>query len=476
MPTYDAVVVGSGPNGLAAAIVLAEAKLSVLLVEAKSTIGGGMRSGELTLPGFTHDICSAIHPLGMGSPFFKTLPLEKYGLQWIQPESPLAHPLRTGDAVLLERSLDETCQQLKEDGKIYQQLMEPFVRHWDSLAEDVLAPLHFPKHPLSMARLGFYGVRSAQGLVNDLFHDIPARSLFAGLAAHSMLPLNQCLTSAIGMILGILGHAVGWPMPRGGTQNLANALASYFLSLGGTIQTDTIVKDLDELAFARLIFLDVTPKQLLNIAGNHLPEHYRKRLEKYRYGTGVFKMDWALNQPIPWKNPACLRAGTVHIGGTFEEIAAYESGIWQGKTSPNPFILLAQPTLFDPSRAPSGKHVAWGYCHVPQGSSVDMTERIETQIETFAPGFKDCILAKSTMTAVDMEHYNPNYVGGDINGGVQDLSQLFTRPVARINPYSTPLEGLYICSSSTPPGGGVHGMCGYHAAKSALETHLMQKM
>jgi len=469
MSKYDAVVVGSGPNGLAAAITLAQAKLSVLLLEAKSSVGGGMRSAELTLPGFTHDICSAIHPLGIGSPFFKSLPLHQHGLQWIHPSAPLAHPFKDGTPVILERSLEETCQYLGEDASAYRSLMQPFVENWDQLADDILAPLHFPRHPIAMARFGYYAIRSAEGLANKMFKNARTRGLFAGLAAHSIMPLQQPLTAAFGLILGVLGHAVGWPMPCGGTQKLADALASYFRSLGGVIVTDTKIAHLDELPPAQAIFLDVTPKQLLEIAGDRFPSGYRKKLKKYRYGPGVCKIDWALSSPIPWKAKECARAGTVHLGGTLEEIAESERQVWEGKCPKNRFILVAQPTLFDSSRAPPGKHVAWAYCHVPHGSAADMTGLIESELNEFAPGFTDCILERSTMLPADLENYNPNYVGGDISGGVADIYQLFTRPAARIVPYSTPIKGLYICSSSTPPGGGVHGMCGYHAAQAAMK-------
>ncbi len=469
MNKYDAVIVGSGPNGLAAAITLAQAKLSVLIVEGKSSIGVGMRSAELTLPGFIHDICSAVHPLGIGSPFFNSLPLDQHGLKWIHPLVPLAHPFKDGHSVMLERSIDVTSQFLGEDRNAYRKLMRPLVENWNTLAVDLLAPLHFPSHPMTMAHFCYYAIRSAEGLANSLFKKAYTRGLFAGLAAHSIMPLNKYLTAAFGLILGILGHAVGWPIPKGGTQNLANALASYFRSLGGEIITHTMIEHIDELPSSRIIFLDVTPKQLLKIAGNRFPSHYCHRLKNYRYGPGVFKIDWALSSPIPWKNKECARAGTVHIGGTLEEIAASERQVWEGKIPKNNFIIIAQPSLFDSTRVPMGKHTAWAYCHVPNGSTIDMTKQIEFQIDQIAPGFIDCILARSTRSAHELEKYNPNNVGGDINGGVEDIYQLLTRPVARIVPYSTPIKGLYICSSSTPPGGGVHGMCGYHAAHAALK-------
>ena len=466
---YDAVVVGSGPNGLAAAITLAQAGLSVIIFEGKETIGGGMRSSELTLPGFIHDICSAIHPLGIGSPFFRSLPLDKHGLEWIQPQAPLAHPFDDGPAAVLERSIDATGRTLDIDAEAYKKLMEPWVINWDKLSSDLLAPLHFPQHPLLMACFGLLAIRSASGLSKSWFKGERASGFFAGLAAHSIMPLDQPLTAAFGLILGTLGHAVGWPLPRGGSQQIANALASYFYSLGGEIVTSAKVESLDSLPPARALLFDVGPRELLRIVGSHFRTDYIQKLESYRYGPGVFKMDWALNHPIPWKALECARAGTVHIGGTLEEIEKSEKEVWDKKHPEKPYVLLAQQSLFDPSRAPVGKHTAWGYCHVPNGSTFDMTKRIEAQIERFAPGFRDCILARSTRSAMELEQYNPNYVGGDINGGVQDIYQLFTRPTARLVPYSTPINGMYICSSSTPPGGGVHGMCGYHAANAALK-------
>jgi phytoene dehydrogenase-like protein len=467
---YDAIVIGSGPNGLAAGITLAQAGLSVKIFEAKNTIGGGMRSAESTLPGFIHDLCSAIHPLGIGSPFFRTLPLDTYGLKWIHPLAPLAHPFDDGTAAILERSIEATGKTLGQDATAYKKLMEPFVANWDSLASDLLGPLRFPRHPFLMGSFAVFAVRSACGLSKSLFTGERARGLFAGLSAHSILPLDKPLTAAFGLVLGILGHAMGWPMPQGGSQKIADALASFFLSLGGEIDTGITIECIDNLPSSRAIFCDITPRQLLKIAGHRLPSQYKRKLEGYRYGPGAFKVDWALNHPIPWKAKECIRAGTVHLGGTAEEIAKSELEVWESKHPTNPYIIIAQQSLFDPTRAPEGKHTAWGYCHVPNGSSIDMTERIEAQLERFAPGFKDCVMARSTKSAIELEQYNANYVGGDINGGVQDMYQLFTRPTARLVPYSTPLKGLYICSSSTPPGGGVHGMCGHHAATAALKS------
>jgi len=465
---YDAVVVGSGPNGLAAAISLAQAGCSVLVLEAKETVGGGLRSAELTLPGFSHDICSAIHPLGVGSPFFQSLPLGDYGLEWIQPDVPLAHPFDDGTAITMERSVEATATALGPDAAAYRRLMAPLVADWDKLTVDILGPLRVPRHPVAMARFGLLAIRSARGLAESRFESEPARALFAGLAAHSIMPLEQRPTAAFGLVLGILGHAVGWPLPRGGSQNIADALADYLRSLGGEIVTDMAVKEIDDLPAAPAVLFDVTPRQLLRMAGHQLPSGYRRQLLSYRYGPGVFKIDLALDGPIPWQAAECARAGTVHLGGTLSEIAAGERAIWRGQHPERPYVLLAQQSLFDPTRAPAGKHTVWAYCHLPNGSTVDMTERIEAQIERFAPGFRDCILARTVKSPLAFEQYNANYIGGDINGGVQDLRQQFTRPALRLVPYTTPNRRIYLCSSSTPPGGGVHGMCGYFAAQAAL--------
>lgn len=465
---YDAVIVGSGPNGLAAAITLGRAGCSVLLVEARDTLGGGMRSAELTLPGFVHDVCSAVHPLALASPFFRSLPLEQYGLDWVHPDAPLAHPLDGQPAILLERSLDETAARLGADGRAYRALFAPLVGRYEQIMREFLGPLRLPRSPLTMVAFGARALPPAALLARAVFRGEPARAVFAGMAAHAIMPLHWPATAAFGLMLGLLAHAVGWPVARGGSQTIADALAAHLSTMNGQIETGWLVASVDELPPARVYLFDVTPRQLLQIAGDRFPPRYRRRLENYRYGAGTFKVDYALDGPIPWRDPAVLRAGTVHLGGALTEIAASERAAWRGQHSPRPFVLLVQSSLFDASRAPAGKHTAWAYCHVPHGSTVDMTDQIEAQIERFAPGFRDRVLARSVHFPADLERYNPNYIGGDINGGVQDLSQLFTRPTLRFPPYATPARNIYLCSSSTPPGGGVHGQCGYFAALSAL--------
>ncbi len=463
----QATVIGSGPNGLAAAIELARSGCFVQLLEAEETIGGGTRSGELTLPGFVHDICSAVHPLGVASPFFRTLPLASHGLQWIQPPAPLAHPLDDGTAVLLEKSIEETCENLGEDAAAYRKLIEPLVDDWENLFADLLGPIRFPKHPLTFARFGLSARRSANGLAKSHFKGERARAIFAGIAGHSMLSLDQAFSASFGLVLAVAGHAVGWAIPRGGSQKIADALSSYLRSLGGEVIANSRVESIDNLLTPEhAVLCDLTPRGLLKIAGNHLPESYRRKLERYRIGHAVFKIDWALNAPIPWKAKECARAGTVHLGGTLAEIVASENAPSKGKHAEKPYVLVAQPSLFDSTRAPDGKHTAWGYCHVPNASTFDMTERIENQIERFAPGFRDCIIAKEVSPPAELERHNANLVGGNISGGSNDIRQLFLRPTLSL--YSTPAKGLYICSSSTPPGGGVHGMCGYFAARAAL--------
>lgn len=468
MPIYDAIVVGAGPNGLAAAITLARAGRKVLVHEAASTLGGGARSAELTLPGFVHDVCSAIHPLGLASPFFRSLPLHEFGLEWIQPPIPLSHPFDDGTAAALDRSIELTGNSLGVDSKTYQRLMKPLVADWEKIMHEFLGPLRLPRHPLAMTRFAMLAIWPARSLAQTLFRGARARALIAGLAAHSIQPLECSPTAAFGLMLGVLGHAAGWPVAKGGSQKIADALSAYLRSLGGEIVTGAPVESVDDLPPARAILFDVTPRQLLKLAGRRFPESYRAALARYRYGPGVFKIDFALSDPIPWKAPECRQAGTVHVGGTLPEIAASERAMWTGEHAERPYVLLAQQSLFDRSRAPDGKHTAWAYCHVPHGSTVDMSDRIIAQIERFAPGFRDCILAQHTRSAAAMEQYNPNYVGGDINGGVQDLLQLFTRPAWHFPPYATSARGIYLCSSSTPPGGGVHGMCGYFAAQAVL--------
>ena len=471
---YDVVVVGSGPNGLAAAITMQRAGLSVLLVEAKDTIGGGLRTKELTLPGFKHDVCSAVHPLAAGSPFFQQLPLNQFGLEYIYPTVAAAHPFDDGTAAALTRSIEETAQSLGKDGQQYISLIKPLVKDWPGLAPDVLGPLQFPNHPINLAKFGLNALTSAEFL-SKRFATKEAKGLWGGMAAHSIQPLSNIASSAIGLVLLATGHLRGWPVPKGGSQSIADALAAYFISLGGKIETNFNVQHLDQLPTADAVLFDVTPKQLLKIAGERLSSIYKWQLNRYRYGMGVFKIDWALDGPIPFTAEKCRQAGTIHLGNTFAEIANSELQISKGTIAEKPFVLLAQQSLFDASRAPAGKHTAWAYCHVPNGSTVDMTAMIENQVERFAPGFKKTILAKHTMNTTQIEAHNPNYVGGDINGGVIDVTQLYTRPVVTLSPYRTSAKGIYICSSSTPPGGGVHGMCGYYAAKRALKDVFHQK-
>jgi phytoene dehydrogenase-like protein len=464
----DAVVVGAGPNGLSAAITLARAGRSVHLIEANDTVGGGVRSAALTLPGFLHDVCSSVYPLASTSPFFGTLPLDRHGLGWARAEIPLAHPLDGGGAVVLARDLADTARALGEDGPAYHDLFARPAQDWDAMASGVLSPLSaVPRHPFALARFGLRAIRSAQGLAGR-FRSERARALFAGLAAHAFVPPQLAATGGFALVLGASAHASGWPFVRGGAQRLADALAAILGAHGGTLEVGRRVRSLAELPDARAVLLDVTPRQLLALAGDRLPRHYRAALARFRYGPGAFKIDYALDGPIPWTAEPCRRAAVVHVGGTAGEVSSALGEAWAGIVPRRPFVLVAQPTLADPARAPAGKHVAWAYCHVPNGTDADMTDRLEDQIERFAPGFRARILARSVRGPAALEAANANLVGGDITGGAQDLRQLLARPAARIDPYATPLPGLFLCSASTPPGGGVHGMCGFLAARSAL--------
>ncbi len=458
MDRKRAVVIGSGPNGLAAAILLARGGYAVTVHEASDGIGGGMRSAELTLPGFVHDVCSAIHPMAVSSPCFEQFPLHDFGLEWVEPPAALAHPLDDGTAVMLERSLDATAAGLGADGAAWRRLFAPYVEAWPRLRHDVLAPLRLPANPLLMARFGLHAIRSAAGLARAEFRGTRARALFAGVSAHSVMPLEAPASASIGMVMAITGHACGWPFPRGGAQRLADALAGYLRSLGGEIRTESRVAALPD---ADVVMCDISPRQLLEIAGERLPAEFRRRLARFRYGPGVFKVDWALDGPVPWRTAECARAGTLHLGGTSEEIAE-----WEGRYVGRPFVLAAQHTLFDPTRAPAGRHTLWAYCHVPNGSTMDMTAAIEDQVERFAPGFRARIIARHTMGPAELQRHNANLIGGDIAGGAMNLRQLFLRPTGMM--YRTPLRNVFLCSASTPPGGAVHGMCGYHAVRNAL--------
>jgi phytoene dehydrogenase-like protein len=466
----DAVVIGSGPNGLAAAVTLAREGASVLVLEGADAIGGGTRTSELTLPGFHHDVCSACHPMGILSPFLRELPLEAHGLRWLRPRISVAHPLDDQPAVLLHRSMPETARGLEVDARAYERLVAPFLVDPHGLLGDVLAPLRLPRHPFQMLRFGLHALRSASGLARGRFRGTRAQALFGGCSAHSILPLERLTTAALGLMFCVTGHVEEWPVAEGGSAAITRALASLLVSLGGRVETGRWVRGLAELPPSRVVLFDTSPSELVRIAGDALPAGYVRRLQRFRYGPGVFKIDWALDGPIPWRDPAVLDASTVHLGGTLDEVSAAEAAVWRGEHPERPFVLLCQQSQVDPSRAPAGKHTGYAYCHVPAGSTVDRTEAIERQIERFAPSFRDRILARHVMNTADFERYNPAFVGGAITGGVADLGQLFTRPVARWNPYTTPNRRLFLCSAATPPGGGVHGMCGHFAARAALRA------
>jgi phytoene dehydrogenase-like protein len=471
----DAVIVGSGPNGLAAAVALAQAGASVLVLEGRDQLGGGTRTAELTLPGFHHDVCSGCHPMAILSPFLRTLPLERHGLVWCQSRISVAHPLDGEPAVLLQRSLDETARALGPDAAAYRALMAPLLHDPHALLADLLGPLRIPRHPWRMLRFGLSGLRSATGLAKSRFSGERARALFAGCAAHAIQPLERALTAALGLIFCMTGHVEDWPVAQGGSAAITRALASLLATLGGRVETDRWVRSLADLPPARVYLFDTSPAQLAAIAGPVLPRGYLRRLGRYRYGPGVFKLDWALDGPIPWRDPAVGDAATVHLGGTLDQIAAGERAVGRGEHAESPFVLVVQQSALDPTRAPAGRHTGYAYCHVPAGSTLDQTAVVERQLERFAPGFGERVLARHAMTAADFERYNPSFVGGAITGGVADLGQLFTRPVARWNPYRTPHRRIFLCSAATPPGGGVHGLCGYFAARAALPELARQR-
>jgi len=476
LSNYDAFVIGSGPNGLAAAIALAQQGLKVKIFESKDSVGGGTRTLELREPGFKHDICSAVHPTAVSSPFFNTLPLSDYGLEWIHPDFPVAHPLEDGEAVIAEKSFENTLERLGADSKNYRKLFKEFVDSWQYLSKDLFGTLRIPNHPLAMMRFGWYGMFSSNLLSSSFFKLDRTKAYFAGLAAHSILPLENAFTASFGLVLGTTVHSVGWPIAKNGSHSITKALAGFFEFLGGEIELNTHIESLEEFPANKPILFDLTPQQITTIADSKIPDSLKDRLLRYNYGPGAFKVDFALSEPVPWLNEECKKAGTLHLGGSMEELAYSEKEVWKGIHSEKPYVLVSQPSVFDESRAPKGKHVLWSYCHVPNGSTEDMEERIINQIERYAPGFRDIIISTSTMTAMDFEKYNPNYIGGDINGGAQNLIQLFGRPLIKWDPYKLPVDHLYICSSSTPPGGGVHGMSGFNAARSVLKNEFGIKL
>jgi phytoene dehydrogenase-like protein len=465
-PACDVVVIGSGPNGLAAATVAAQRGRSTVVIEAHDVIGGGLRSSKLTLPGFLHDVCSSVHPMGVASPYFRSLPLGEHGLQWITPAAAAAHPLDDGDAVVLWNDVRRTAESLGRDRGAWLRTIGAVAADWPHLEADVLGPLGMPGAPLRFARFGLQALLPAQAWARTAFGTARARALFAGCAAHSILPLTTPGSAAVGLVLAAVGHHCGWPLPRGGARSIADALASHLTSLGAELVTGLDVRRPDDLPRAGTFLFDTSPRAMARIVGDRFPSRFARQLERFRYGPAAFKVDWALSAPIPWAAPECHEASTVHVGGTLEEVAAAEAAPWSGQCAERPFVLVTQPSLFDPTRAPAGRHTAWGYCHVPNGSTVDMTERIETQVERFAPGFRDVILARAVRTPATIELGNANLVGGDISAGANHLMNLIFRPTWRR--YATPARGIYLCSASTPPGAGVHGMCGYHAATRAL--------
>lgn len=468
---YDAIIIGSGSNGIAAAIHLQRQGLKTAIFEQSSTPGGATKTEEVTLPGFKHDVGSSIHPMTYGSPFFRELPLEEHGLEWIFPDIPFSHPFADGSALSCYQDIDKTVAQLGKDGEAYRKVMQSVVDHWPEIENNLLGPLRLPAHPLKLLRFGLKAVTSAKSLVNHYFEEEKTRVFFYGSAAHSTLPLSNLASASFGLVLNTMAHLYGWPFPKGGASKIIEALLSYYKSLGGELFLNSRIGGISELPKAKAHLFDLTPKQLLEITGTNFSSRYRSRLEHYKYGAGVFKVDWALKGPIPWTNEKCRRSGTVHLGFSQKEMEISESSPHRNEINEHPYVLVAQHSIFDDMRAPAGKHTAWAYCHVPNGSTTDYTERIEAQIEKAAPGFKEKILARSTMNTDQLQVFDPNLVGGDINGGKQDITQLFTRPVARVSPYSTSNKHIYICSSSTPPGGGVHGMCGFHAANAALKDH-----